>query len=74
MSADSASRNASSDRATGGPLRQYDDNGVDLSLVRANMKLRPEGRARRAERAWKARLRVQQIEGLATNVLVGDGP
>ena len=42
-------------------VRQYDDNGVDLTLIRANMKLTPEERARRAERARKAALRVQQI-------------
>ena len=42
-------------------LSQYDESGVDLSLIRANMKLTPEERARRAERARKAALRVQQI-------------
>ena len=31
-----------------GTLGQYDENGVDLSLIRANMKLIPEERARRA--------------------------
>jgi hypothetical protein len=40
---------------------QYDENGVDLSLLRSNMKLSPEERARRAERARKAALRVQEI-------------
>ena len=46
---------------TFGTLGEYDQNGVDLSLIRANMKLTPEERARRAERARKAALRVQQI-------------
>ena len=58
---------AASPRATGAPptrfgaLGQYDENGVDLSLIRANMRLAPEDRARRAERARRAALRVQQI-------------
>jgi len=47
--------------ATSDPVSQYDENGVDLSLIRANMRLSLEGRARRAERARKAALRVQQI-------------
>jgi hypothetical protein len=42
-------------------LSQYDESGVDLSLIRANMKLTPEERACRAERARKAAPRVQQI-------------
>ena len=46
---------------TFGTLGQCDQNGVDLSLIRANMKLTPEERARRAERARKAALRVQRI-------------
>ena len=46
---------------TFGTPGQYDQNGVDLSLIRANMKLAPEERARRAERARKAAMRVQQI-------------
>lgn len=44
-----------------GAAGQYDENGVDLSLIRANMRLTPEERARRAERARKAALRAQQI-------------
>jgi hypothetical protein len=40
---------------------QYDENGVDLSLLRENLKLAPAERARRAERARKAALRVLQI-------------
>lgn len=40
---------------------QYDENGVDLSLIRANMRLTPLQRARRAEQQRKAALRVQQI-------------
>jgi hypothetical protein len=40
---------------------QYDEHGVDLSLIRANLRLTPTDRARRAERARKAALRVQRI-------------
>jgi hypothetical protein len=40
---------------------QYDHNGVDLSLIGANIRLTPEERARRADRARRAALRVQQI-------------
>ena len=40
---------------------QYDENGIDLSLIRANMRLTPSERARRGERARQAALRVQQI-------------
>jgi hypothetical protein len=40
---------------------QYDDNGVDLSLIRANMRITPTQRARRAERARRAALRVQAL-------------
>lgn len=40
---------------------QYDDNGVDLSLIRANMRVSPIERARRAERARRSALRVQAI-------------
>jgi hypothetical protein len=42
-------------------LPQYDENGVDLSLIRANMRLTFEERARRAERQRRAALRVQQL-------------
>jgi hypothetical protein len=42
-------------------LPQYDENGVDLSLIRANMRLTFEERARRAERQRLAALRVQRI-------------
>jgi hypothetical protein len=51
-------------RAFGTP-GQYDDNGVDLSLIRANMSVTPTERARRAERARVAALRVQKIGRLA---------
>jgi hypothetical protein len=44
-----------------GASEQYDDNGVDLSLIRANMRLSPTERARRADRARRAALRVQAI-------------
>lgn len=40
---------------------QYDESGVDLSLIRANMRITPAERARRAERARQAALRVQQL-------------
>jgi tetratricopeptide (TPR) repeat protein len=40
---------------------QYDESGVDLSLIRANMRVTPTERARRAERARQAALRVQEI-------------
>lgn len=40
---------------------QYDENGVDVSLIRANLRLSPTARARRAERARRAALRVQAI-------------
>jgi hypothetical protein len=48
-----------------GAPEQYDENGVDLSLIRANMRVSPTERARRAERARLAALRVQAI-GRAT--------
>ena len=54
-------RDAEGVPATCDPASQYDGNGVDLTLIRANMRLSPEARARRAERARKAALRVQQI-------------
>jgi hypothetical protein len=47
--------------AAGGTPRQYDENGIDLSLIRANMRLTASERAGRAERARQAALRVQQI-------------
>jgi hypothetical protein len=34
---------------------QYDANGIDLSLIRANMRVTPTERARRAERARRCR-------------------
>jgi hypothetical protein len=45
----------------GGIPRQYDENGIDLSLIRANMRLTASERAGRAERARQAALRVQQV-------------
>ena len=48
-------------RAAFGFPNQYDDNGVDVSLIRANMKITPTERARRAERARRDALRVAQI-------------
>jgi hypothetical protein len=44
-----------------GAPKQYDENGVDVSLIRANMGVSPTERARRAERARLAALRVQAI-------------
>jgi MFS family permease len=40
---------------------QYDDNGVDLSLIRENLRVSPTERARRAERARRDALGVQAI-------------
>ena len=54
------------ERAFGAP-GQYDDRGVDLSLIRSNLSLTPTERARRAERARRSALRVQRLreqEGL----------
>jgi len=44
-----------------GTSGQYDENGVDLSLIRANMRVPPTERARRAEPARRAALRIQKI-------------
>ena len=49
------------DRPKFGMPGQYDENGVDLSLIRANMRLSPTERARRADRARCDALRVQAI-------------
>ncbi len=46
---------------------QYDENGVDLSLIRANLRLSPTERARRADRARRAALRVQEIGRASRN-------
>ena len=56
-----APRGESGSSVPRGTPRQYDENGIDLSLIRANMRLSPSERARRAERARQAALRVQQI-------------
>ena len=45
----------------------YDENGVDLSLIRANLRLTPTERARRAERARRSALRVQEIGRASRN-------
>lgn len=42
-------------------LDQYDESGVDLSLIRMNMQLTPTERARRGERARRAVIRVAEI-------------
>ena len=55
-----AAGSTGSPEAFGAP-GQYDDNGVDLSLIRANMRVAPTERVRRAERARQAALRVQAL-------------
>jgi len=58
------SGDSSSGRATPRPFGapgQYDENGVDLSLIRANLRVTPTERARRGDRARRAALRVQAI-------------
>lgn len=57
---DSRDRSTEPSQPFGAP-EQYDENGVDLSLIRANMRVSPTERARRAERARQAALRVQAI-------------
>jgi hypothetical protein len=52
---------ASHKRAAFGVPGQYDDNGVDISLIRSNMRVSPTERARRGERARRAALRVRAI-------------
>jgi hypothetical protein len=42
-----------------------DDNGVDLTLIRANLRLTPAERLRRAESARLAALRLQELGRLA---------
>ncbi len=42
---------------------QHDAKGVDLSQIRANMRLTPTGRARQADRARRAALRAQDLGG-----------
>jgi len=51
---------APSPRPFGAP-GQYDESGVDLSLIRANMRVTPTERARRAEHGRRAALRVREI-------------
>jgi hypothetical protein len=46
---------------TFGQPGQYDENGVDLTLIRSNLRLTPTERARRADRARRAALRVRDI-------------
>ena len=59
-SGDSSSGRAPTPRPFGAP-GQYDENGVDLSLIRANLHVTPTERARRGDRARRAALRVQAI-------------
>jgi hypothetical protein len=61
VTANAASHDERGCLAPGREQRQYDENGIDLSLIRANMRLVPSERARRGERARQAALRVQQI-------------
>jgi hypothetical protein len=60
-----ASRDRDSDSPrkpdTFGAPGQYDENGVDLSLIRDNMRVTPTERARRGDRARRDTLRVQEI-------------
>lgn len=46
---------------------QYDENGVDLALIPANPALSPTERARRADRARRAALRVMAIGKTSRN-------
>jgi hypothetical protein len=40
---------------------RYDENGVDVSLIRMNMQLTPTERARRGDRARRDALRLAEI-------------
>src|SRR5712692_7880272 len=57
---DFATSAAPSPRPFGAP-GQYDESGVDLSLIRTNMRVTPTERARRAEYGRRAALRVREI-------------
>ena len=39
---------------------EQDENGVDLSLIRENLKLTPTERLRKADRAWRDTLRLME--------------
>lgn len=52
MSDDKAQRSAS--------YGDQDENGVDLSLIRENLKLTPEERLRKGDRAWRDALRLRE--------------
>ena len=41
------------------PFPEQDENGVDLSLIRENLRLTPLERLRKAERAWRDMLRLR---------------
>jgi hypothetical protein len=43
-----------------GSFPEQDENGVDLSLIRENLRLSPIERLRKAERARKSALRLQE--------------
>jgi hypothetical protein len=59
--ADSRSDSGVTGRVEFGAPGQYDENGVDVSLIRENMRISPTERARRADRARRDALRVQAI-------------
>ncbi len=46
---------------------EYDENGVDLTLIRANLKLTPLERARKAERLRRGVLRMHELAGIRRN-------
>jgi hypothetical protein len=56
-----ASREAAAMTQPFGVPGQYDVNGVDVSLIRENLRLSPTDRARRGEQARRDALRVQAI-------------
>lgn len=42
------------------PLPEQDERGVDLSLIRENLRHTPAERLRRADRAWRDMLRLRE--------------
>lgn len=53
--------------ASPGWTAEYDENGVDLTLIRANLKLTPLERARKAERLRRGLLRMHELAGVRRN-------
>ena len=43
------------------PFPEQDENGVDLSLIRENLRLTPIERLRKADRAWRDMLRLRGL-------------